>query len=108
MTTTEPTTRPLASDFQADHETREANRHRFSGSKHGDECFLCGRGLTFAALMPEKAWRIHLGTDGTLLPEGWEPEGGDWNADRLSQGTFPVGPECAKRIPRPFKFREVE
>lgn len=68
MTTTEPTTRPKASDFQADPETRRANAARFSGSKHGDECFLCGRGLTFAALMPEKAWRI----------------------------------------PRPFKFREVE
>lgn len=104
MTTNTTTTdRPKSSDLQASWEVRDANRARFSGSKHVDECFLCGRGLTESAVA--NGWYIHLhAATGDLLPEGWDPEddGEDWNA---SQGCFPVGSECAKRIARPYKFR---
>ena len=93
MTTT--TEAVLASDFQATWEEREVNRQRFNGSKHVDECFLCGRGLTEKAV--ENGRFIHLTTSGFLVPQ--DAEGVD------SQGAFPVGSECAKRLPKPLAFR---
>jgi len=89
------TTTVLASDFQATYEVRETNRERFNGSKHADECFLCGRGLTEKAV--ENGRFIHLTTDGLLVPQ--DAEGID------SQGAFPVGSECAKRLPKALAFR---
>ncbi len=88
--------RPKADDYQADWDTRHANACRFNnGGTHVEECFLCGRGLTQKGLA--NAWWIHLVTDGTLTTKDDEtPE---------SQGCFPVGSECAKKIARPFKFK---
>lgn len=109
MTTTEPTTRPKASDFQADPETRRTNAQRYNGSKHEDECFFCGRGLTASGLA--NAWWVHLTTSGYLVTQDYgsvREDAGEVQAAeefRLSQGCFPVGSECAKRIARPYKFR---
>lgn len=100
MTTETLTQRPKASDFQADYETRQENARRFNGTNHEDECFLCGRGLTQKAI--ESGWYIHLGTDGTLLQQDDPAAEAD---PGLSQGAFPVGSECAKRIARPYKFK---
>jgi hypothetical protein len=60
-----------------------------------EECFLCGLGITATAL--PKCWWIHLRTDGVLLTQEDE--------DQQSQGLFVVGPECAKRVPVPYRFR---
>lgn len=89
---------PIDNVFQADHETRAKNARHFDGLKHDDECFLCGRGLTAKAL--ENGYWVHLLTDDTLAPAALE-----WYSAPTSQGAFPVGSECAKRIPRGYKFK---
>lgn len=101
MTTETLTQRPNCSDLQASWEVRDANAARRS-ERAVDECFLCGRGLTETAIA--NGWWIHLhAPTGDLLPEGWEPEAPEtWND---SQGCFPVGSECAKRIPKGYKFK---
>lgn len=86
-----------ASDFQAEWPVRDANARRFSSSKHSDECFLCGRGLTERAV--ENGWWIEMTTDGMLIKAGTDTTGLD------SQGCFPVGSECAKRLPAGFKTK---
>lgn len=55
-------------------------------SRAADPCFRCGRNIVDAA------WLIHLGVDGLIHP-----------ADAVlsedeSQGWFPVGSDCAKRL----------
>jgi hypothetical protein len=58
----------------------------------GDHCLLCGRKLS-----EKKAPHyVHLTTDGNLVSS---PEPID-----TSQGFFPVGPECVRRIPNNFSF----
>lgn len=95
--TANPFERPLASDFQADIETRRRNFYNFP-AKAENECFFCGRGLTPKAVA--NGWWVNLVTDGTLTTR--DDEVSD------SQGTFPIGSECAKRIQRPFKFKTTE
>lgn len=92
-----PDTCLLASDFQAEPAVRDANAQKFFSSTkpYADQCFLCGRPLTAKAV--ENGSYIHLTTSGFLVERDYE--GDD------SQGCFPVGSECAKRIPRPFKFK---
>jgi hypothetical protein len=94
------TVRPKASDYQASDFDRR--RAVYNSDKHIEECFLCGRGLTAKALV--NGWWIHLGTDGTLLTQDDPAAIAD---DTLSQGCFPVGSECAKRIDRPYKFKST-
>lgn len=97
MATTTPA--PVHVDlYQADWRERKANAERFTTDKHTDECFLCGRGLTAKAV--ENGWAVHLRTDNMLLPVG-EP----WDSDEQSQGWFPVGSECAKRVPLTHRGR---
>jgi hypothetical protein len=89
---------PEASQFQADPEVRRAATH---GPNSVDECFFCGRGLTERAL--QNGWWVHLNVGGYLVPQDYGSENED--EARLSQGCFPVGSECAKKIARPFKFK---
>ena len=86
-----------ASDFQASWEVRDANAQRFNSSKHEDECFFCGRGLTESAV--KNGWWVHLTVGGLLVEQDWDEVANE------SQGCFPVGSECAKRIARPYKFK---
>jgi hypothetical protein len=63
-------------------------------SKHGksaNPCFLCGRQVTGSLL-------VHYTTKGKLTDE--------WDETKVpdSQGCFPVGPECAKTLPKGFVF----
>lgn len=91
------TNRIKASDYQADVDTRIANEEKFSGLKHVDVCFLCGRGLTEKAR--NNGWWVHLTEAGELAArdEGWDVED--------SQGAFPVGSECAKKVPASHRLR---
>lgn len=89
---------PIPNTFQADPETRAKNRRNYDGSKHVDECFLCGRGLTEKGA--ENGYNIHLLTTGELAPNATE-----WYDHKDSQGAFPVGSECAKSIPTGYKFK---
>lgn len=85
-------------DWETTLDERDANYNR-RNHNHVDECFTCGRGLTESGV--SNGWYIHLCTDGSLFntqdPATFgHPE---------SQGCFPVGSECAKRIPRRFRFK---
>lgn len=86
-----------ARDLQADSATMDRNRSRHTVSAI-DECFLCGRGLTEKAR--DNGWSIHLHVDGTLIPNGQ-----DVGDEHGSQGWFPVGSECAKRIPKTHRAK---
>jgi hypothetical protein len=85
---------PRIYGLRASAETYEKNRQLKSDNAE-DECFICGRGIT-AKTMP-KCWWIHLSTDGVLLTQD--------DDDPKSQGMFVVGPECAKKVPLPYRFR---
>jgi hypothetical protein len=78
-----------------DYDARIANEERYRNPKGYDPCFICGRPVN-----PRYSWWVHLCTDGTLF----STDLAHW-ADPQSQGAFPVGPECAKRIPRDHRFR---
>jgi hypothetical protein len=55
-------------------------------------CFLCGRDTT------EKLF-VHYTTDGHLINTREEVEN--------SQGFFPVGSDCAKKLPKDFIFDNI-
>lgn len=77
--------------------TRDANSDHQT-DKHVNECFLCERGLTESG--EARAWWIHMATDATLVPLDAElPEAED-------QGWFPVGPECAKKVPMTHRSKD--
>ena len=79
--------------FQADAATFAKNGERHNRSTVTvAECFLCGRGLTEKAAA--NGWMVHMSTGGELIPMS---EQVDDSQD--SQGYFPVGSECAKRLP---------
>lgn len=83
----------ILKDYQASEEAREQNR-KSSFNRHGvDSCKLCEKGLSDKA--SENAWHVHMTVDQTLVPVAW----GDDLDGRVDQGWFPVGSECAKRIP---------
>lgn len=82
-------------DFQASREERD-KQHSRRAPDAIDECFLCGRPLKHS----ESGVSIHLRTDGMLFPAGDE----HWQ-DPDSQGAFPVGSECAKKLPAEYRLR---
>lgn len=101
MTTSTLALSPIpVSDYQADDATREANRQRsFRQADVADECFLCSRPLTENAVANGKM--VHLLTDGTFAPA--DVAFGPWDDDAdLDQGWFPIGSECAKRLPKGY------
>jgi hypothetical protein len=54
--------------------------------EHSDTCFLCGK-------RTNEELHVHYTTSGMLTNNPNHPE---------SQGCFPVGPECAKKLPKDF------
>lgn len=76
----------------------------YDARRHADVCFLCGRPLTRRSV--DNGLFVHLTTGGYLVGADY-PEAGD-GEDPLygqSQGAFPVGAECARRLPRGLAFR---
>lgn len=64
------------------------------GWRGGAECLICGR-----VIRDQKtATHVHLLTTGDLASRG-EPV-----TEEEDQGFFPVGPECARRLPAAFRF----
>lgn len=84
-------------DYQADFRTREDNMRKGRPDRY-DSCFMCGRGMTERAV--ETGWNVHLHVYGLLIPVDM-----DVDEDAGSQGWFPVGSECAKRIPRTHRIK---
>lgn len=97
MTTTALTesARPRVDDYRLDWAARDANGARWNPEKHVDECFLCGRGITAKG----QGRNVHMLTDGTFAPVDMAEEE---IPESLDQGWFPVGPECAKRLPKGY------
>lgn len=79
-------------DAMPSFEEREANRKQNTRIPEQDrsECFLCQRPVNSRTI---KTW-VHMGTNGALYKNGEEA------AD--SQGLFPIGSECLKRLEKDF------
>jgi hypothetical protein len=73
----------------------ERNGQRFDHAKHVDQCFLCGRGLTDAGMANGKV--VHTNTAYEFIPAGAALAAGE-----ESQGLFPIGSDCAKRLPAAY------
>lgn len=86
------------SDFMLPHNTLEKNR-RVSNKTGFDHCFFCGK---YVADKGEKTAWVEQTTSGLLIPNDvYVPIEGEPNnyQGHNSQGCFPVGPECAKKVP---------
>jgi len=75
-----------------DADKREANEARYR-SNHVGTCIVCGRPLS-RSQADNGAW-VHMSTDWQVI----SPD--DTEAD--SQGFFPIGSECAKKIPAGYR-----
>jgi hypothetical protein len=79
------------------YEQKEQNAKKRNRSTHGIEpCKLCGQIISDKAL--ETSWFVHMTVNGDLFPVAVEL--GDHEG---SQGMFPIGASCAKKIPKEFK-----
>ena len=78
-------------------EQKEINAKKHNRSTHGIEsCRLCNQTISDKVL--DSSWFVHMTVSGDLIPVSVslsEEEG--------SQGLFPIGASCAKRIPKDFK-----
>lgn len=88
-----------ASDFRASWDVIDRNNANVKDT-HEDQCYLCGKGLTGAAL--ENAWMIHLIHGGSSLAALTDPD----DEPGSDMGWFPVGSECAKKIPATHRARQ--
>lgn len=78
-------------------EQRAANA-RLGKGEPVDECFVCGRGLTERGL--ERATWIEHTTSGRLVAV-------DDLIPSDSQGCFPIGTECARKVPAIYRHKGV-
>jgi hypothetical protein len=80
-------------------EQKAQNAKKRNRATHGIEpCKLCGQVISDKAL--DTSWFVHMTTDGDLFPVAIELGGHEG-----SQGFFPIGASCAKRIPKEFKTK---
>lgn len=78
-------------------EQKKNNAKKHNRSTHGIEsCRLCNQTISDKVL--DKSWFVHMTTNCELFPVAVEL--GDHEG---SQGFFPVGASCAKKIPKEFK-----
>ena len=73
---------------------RKHNRQTFGVSP----CHLCGQTISNKAY--DASWFVHMTVDGDLLPVAVKMSDSEG-----SQGYFPIGSACAKRIPKEYKTR---
>ena len=82
-----------AQDLRASEEVREQNEKSRFNANSTETCFLCSKKMSDKA--KENAWHVHLTIDYTFAPNSM----GDTLDGSIDQGWFPVGSECAKRVP---------
>lgn len=74
----------------------------YEEGRHHQECFACGRKMSDKAL--ENAWLVHSAGGGdVLVPIDWDATTEDDISGDV--GWHPIGPECAKRIPKTHKMK---
>lgn len=79
------------------HEQKEQNAKRHNSQTFGDNaCRLCGQKMSDKVI--SKAWFVHMTVDGDLFPVAIELSDSEG-----SQGFFPIGSSCAKKIPIDFR-----
>ena len=80
-------------------ETKALNSRKHNRQTFGDcPCHLCGQTISNKVL--DKSWFVHMTVDGDLLPVAVKLSDSEG-----SQGYFPIGSACAKRIPKEYKTR---
>jgi len=87
-------------------EEQNANQYKHNENTKGhDFCHLCGRLISDKAL--PTSWWVHQRTDGALIAVDYSSDLGE---GFQSQGWFPIGAGCAKKIPstHKMKFSEVK
>ena len=78
-------------------EQKEINAKRHNKATHGIEsCRLCNQTISDKVL--DSSWFVHMTVNGDLFPVAVA-----LSTEEGSQGLFPVGASCAKRIPKEFK-----
>lgn len=87
----------VLAEIQADHATRVANGARLREG-YENPCHICGKPMADAKL--DQAWWVHMTTAGLLvevaLDEADVPD---------TQGWFPVGNDCARKVPATHRLR---
>lgn len=92
---------PMIDDYRADAATRRRNQDRqATAGDVADVCFLCERPLSEKALA--SAWYVEHAFSGEILAVDDPRSGTD-----ESQGCFPLGSECAKRLPKALRAKAV-
>lgn len=88
-------------DVSVAHATYVDNQRRSRNSRtiFTQECVVCGRGITEAG--EARAWWVHMHTDWFIMPNGSTTD------ESHDQGWFPVGTECAKKIPLTHRERRA-
>ena len=93
MNNTTPSTFINADDFCSPVEVQDKNeKSRFNN--HGAQCFLCHKGMSPNA--QNNAWHVHLISNVTAQFVSVDMAD---VLDSNDMGWFPVGSECAKRVP---------
>jgi len=86
------------------YEQKEINRGRKSSKSHDwNECICCGRALNPSA----KLFWVHWSFSGNLYPVNISDEVAYAHPEG-DQGWFPVGADCAKKIPAEYKSKAGE
>ena len=86
------------------YEQKEANRSRRNEKNASyDECICCGRALNPSA----KLFWVHWSFSGNLYPVNISDEAANEHPEG-DQGWFPVGADCAKKIPAEYKSKAGE
>jgi hypothetical protein len=83
--------RPVPADWLAEWKTYSVDEQWRGGA----ECLFC-RSLIRDA---RAAIHVHMATTGELVTED------ESLAEHEDQGFFPVGPECARKVPRAYRFK---
>ena len=78
-------------------EQKVINAKKHNRSTHGIEsCRLCNQTISDKVL--DNSWFVHMTVNGDLIPVSVS-----LSTEEGSQGLFPIGASCAKRIPKEFK-----
>jgi hypothetical protein len=84
------------STLQPELTVRDRNSTRYNPNRHADACHICCLPLTAAAI--ERGWMIR-----TILGYAIIPINAKWSDEASESGMFPVGSECARRIPKEYR-----
>jgi len=77
---------------------RDRNSSRFDATRHEDVCHICCLPLTATAI--ERGWMVRTVRGSALIPINAE-----WSDEASESGMFPVGSECARRVPLEYRTR---